>query len=1082
MRLKIIYFIILINTIDLRSQIINTEFGKNRVQFHDDFKNWWQYETENFITYWYGKGRFIAQPVIQMAEQDHDEIQKVLEHRMNDKIEIIVYVDVSDLKQSNIGTEETFINKTGETKIVGNKMFVYFDGNHLHLRQKIKEGIANVYFNNMLFGSNLQEIIQNAVLMNIPEWYRQGVVSYAASSWNHLVEDELRDIWQRDKKMRDFSRLSEHYPRLAGHSFWFFIDQNFGKSAISNLLYLTKISRGTDNSFEYILNADLPSLKEDWEKFYNQYFEAEKEKFVPKPKLAEIKLANKKFTPISSLKLSPDGEKLLYVYNDQGKYKVVIRDLKTGAEKRIFKYGYKNVFQETDFNYPILAWHPNNQEISLIYEHNDVIKLMKYNVRNGVKAVQTIPTDFQRIYSLSYIDDLNYIFSANLEGLSDLFLYKSKNRNYERITDDYFDDLDAEFINYKGKQGVMFASNRTIDSIVNLKFDTILPLANYDIYFLPTDSKKAERITFTSEISERFPYLVGQHYISYIADATGIENSYVYNIDKKTSYAVSNIDRNLIRHHSVKGNNKYITTYYKDGMYKFYLETLDPTTVVQTEMTQSRASIISTIVNENIIIPKALDDKRPAQSIETGFLFQSEFSDPKVLEPIKSTNTHEASHSILPLKIKQESNIKKSIEPYNNTRAVAANKKFGLNNIVTKLDNDILFEGLESYTGNTRQLQTSPLGILLKGNIKDLFEDYTIEAGVRIPTTFNGSEFFLVFDNKKSRIDKKIAIYRKSTKYNTIVDPNSNYIQRSKKSSLLGLYQLKYPFDIYRSIRATTTLRFDRYLQLSTENNSFLSPAINEKRLSIKLEYIYDNTHDASLNIKNGSRYKIFTEFINQFNIEIVDGFKFDASKGFTGILGFDARHYIPVVGKSVLALRASGATSFGSKKMLYYIGGVENWLLPKFDNSIPTPNDDAFSYKTNAFNMRGFSNNIRNGATFLMTNIEFRFPFMQYILGKNRGTSFFKNMQLVGFYDAGLAFHGTSPFSKENPLNQVTITSPPLIQLQIEYFRDPLVMGFGAGLRTQLLGYFVKADYAWGIETRAIQKPVLYLSFGMDF
>ena len=90
--------------------------------------------------------------------------------------------------------------------------------------------------------------------------------------------------------------------------------------------------------------------------------------------------------------------------------------------------------------------------------------------------------------------------------------------------------------------------------------------------------------------------------------------------------------------------------------------------------------------------------------------------------------------------------------------------------------------------------------------------------------------------------------------------------------------------------------------------------------------------------------------------------------------------------------------------------------------------------------------------------------------------------MQLVGFYDAGLAWHGTSPFGPENPLNSVTVTSPPLINLEIEYFRDPLVMGYGLGLRTQFLGYFIKGDYAWGIETREVQRPKFYLSIGMDF
>jgi hypothetical protein len=269
---------------------------------------------------------------------------------------------------------------------------------------------------------------------------------------------------------------------------------------------------------------------------------------------------------------------------------------------------------------------------------------------------------------------------------------------------------------------------------------------------------------------------------------------------------------------------------------------------------------------------------------------------------------------------------------------------------------------------------------------------------------------------------------------------------------------------------------------LSTENISFQEPAINEKRLSLKIEYVYDNTHDASLNIKHGTRYKFYTEAINRFDMQLIDGFSFDLSKGFTTILGYDARHYIPILNKSVLALRSAGATSFGSEKMLYYVGGMENWLFPSFNNNIPVPNDADFAYKANVFQLRGFNNNIRNGATFVVTNAELRIPFMQYILGKNRGSAFFRNMQVTGFFDAGLAWHGSGPFSAENPLNKTTITSPPLIELEIEYFRDPLVMGFGTGFRTQLLGYFIKLDYAWGIETRRIQDPKFYLSLGMDF
>jgi hypothetical protein len=1073
--LQILLYLLLFDSVSAQS--INTEFGKNRVQFHDDFNNWWQYETENFNTYWYGKARFIAQPTLQMAEMDHDEIQKVMEHRMNDKIEIIVYVDISDLKQSNIGTEETFTNKTGETKIVGNKMFVYFDGDHNHLRLKIREGIATVYLNNMLFGTNIQEVIQNAVLLNIPDWYKQGIVAYASSNWNYLIEDELRDIWQRNKKNHDFSKLAEQHPKVAGHSFWFYIDQNYGKSAISNLLYLTKISRGIDNSFEYVLNTNLTTLKQEWKSFYTQYYASEKNKFDPKSSSKELKLQHKKYVPVSNLKLSPDGNELLYAYNDQGKFKIMVRDLKTDEQKQVFKYGYKNVFQETDYNYPLMAWHPNKPEITYIFEHRDVIKLVKYRLDTGEKMEQIIPGDFQRLYSLSYVDDFKYILSASTDGLSDLIRYNSKNRNFEKITDDFFDDLDAEYTEVLGQKGILFSSNRTKNTLEKFRPDTLLPLDKFDLFFLPDGAKELNRLTYTTNINERYPYMVTADKMVFAGDGSGMINTYCLDIKEDKIFATSDLDRNLIRHHAVPGSSTYVSTYYTDGMYKVFRENLDLSAKYEPFITQSaRASK----KEETAFIP--FDPKNISEPIEIneGYKFQTTFPDSEETGPIigneqTKTNDNFQININTPIALKP-------VEPYNHNRAIAANNKFALNNITTKLDNDILFEGLESYTGDRQQLLTTPMGFLIKANVKDLFEDYTLEGGMRIPTNFNGSEYFMLFDNKKSRIDKRFALYRKTNSYNTDNEQSAQIITKSKKTSLLGLYQMKFPFDIYRSIRGTASLRLDRFLALSTESKSFNAKLSSEKRISVKLEYIYDNTHDASLNIKNGTRYKFFVEGINEFDLQLIDGFSFDASKGLTGIFGFDARHYIPVLNKSVLALRASGATSVGSKKMLYFIGGIENWITPKFDNSIPVREDASFAYKVNAFNLRGFDNNIRNGATFVVTNAELRIPFMQYLLGKNKGASFFRYMQLTGFFDAGLAWHGPSPYSAVNPLNKFHISSPPLLELEIEYFRDPLVMGYGVGFRTQLLGYFVKCDYAWGIETRKVQNPKLYLSFGVDF
>lgn len=204
------------------------------------------------------------------------------------------------------------------------------------------------------------------------------------------------------------------------------------------------------------------------------------------------------------------------------------------------------------------------------------------------------------------------------------------------------------------------------------------------------------------------------------------------------------------------------------------------------------------------------------------------------------------------------------------------------------------------------------------------------------------------------------------------------------------------------------------------------------------------------------------------------------------GIVGFDARHYQRILKHSVLAVRAAGATSFGSERILYYLGGVDNWLFPRFNEEIPLPASDAnFAYQTVAANLRGFRLNIRNGNSYLLTNTELRVPIFKH-LSKNLKSNFLRNFQVVGFFDIGTAWQGATPFSEENPLNTKTIPDPEVpsnpVVVKVRFFRDPIVMGYGAGARMLLFGYFLRLDYAWGVETRVIQEPRLYLSLGMDF
>jgi outer membrane protein assembly factor BamA len=72
--------------------------------------------------------------------------------------------------------------------------------------------------------------------------------------------------------------------------------------------------------------------------------------------------------------------------------------------------------------------------------------------------------------------------------------------------------------------------------------------------------------------------------------------------------------------------------------------------------------------------------------------------------------------------------------------------------------------------------------------------------------------------------------------------------------------------------------------------------------------------------------------------------------------------------------------------------------------------------------------------------------------------------------------------------LNTTTLDYPknapggPSVSLTVNYFKDPIVASYGVGARVLIFGYMLRADYAWGIETRVIQKPMFHFALGTDF
>jgi hypothetical protein len=294
---------------------------------------------------------------------------------------------------------------------------------------------------------------------------------------------------------------------------------------------------------------------------------------------------------------------------------------------------------------------------------------------------------------------------------------------------------------------------------------------------------------------------------------------------------------------------------------------------------------------------------------------------------------------------------------------------------------------------------------------------------------------------------------------------------------------LRYPLDIFRSLRAMATVRRDRVQYLGTDNFALTLPAQTEQRAGLRLEYVFDNTIDLALNLRQGTRYKVFVEGSRSFALGDGNGLELDP--GFMGVVAADFRHYQRLDKRTILAVRLAGATSFGEQKILYYLGDTDNSLLPSFNSSIPI-GDENNRLTTLANNLRGFTANARNGNAYVLLNTELRVPVFRYFSERIR-SPFLRNFQMVGFFDVGTAWSGPDPYSDENPLNTAFFPDPAQapnapVQVRVVYFRNPIIAGYGIGARALLFGYLLRLDYAWGIETKEVLPPRLHLSLGVDF
>jgi Tol biopolymer transport system component len=1059
-------------------------FGKNKVQYFDYY--WSFYRFDDFDCYFNEYGQDLARFTADYAMKKLAEIEDYFDYKLEKRLIFIIFNKYAEYRQTNIGLitlDEENYNIGGFSRIIKNKVMLYYEGDHVAYQRQIAASIAEVIINEMLYNADVKNRISSSSLISMPDWYIKGLINYVSFNWSYETDNRVKD-GITSGKYRKISHLEHDDAIYAGQSFWRFIAKQYGDPLIPNIIYLTKIYKNIDDGFHYVIGQKLKELFREWQKYYKDLYASDNQQPADDD---HVLSRSRKDQIYQQVRVSPDGNYIAYITNDWGRKRIWLYNQSTGKQRIIFRAEPK-FEQKTDNTYPVIAWHPSGKILTFINDERSDLVIYFYRI-NERKTEKRNLLYFDKVLDFAYAPEgSKLVFSAVKDGITDIYIHTIASGTNEQITRDVADDLNPSFL--KGSPDeIIFSSNRMSDTLANdanpyerlaLTFD----LFKYNI------TRKNNVLTRLSEGPgvDRFQGInTAPDRFAYLGNNNGIYNRYTATFDSSISYIdttthysyflksspVTNYDRNILNH-SLNESDTYGEMVLKKGKYqlrKGRVSDMTPIPLNELPVTQFREE-------QNRFLHKAdsietlrkwliAEDKRRRDTLKKP-IYEYYVKD----EPIDINHyifEKEKQNFYDQLWRKDYMDIDLDTGELRLPSIRIYQTSFYNNYVATQIDFSFLNNAYQVYNGGAPYYNPG-INMLTKIGALDLFEDYRITGGFRFSGNFDSNEYLVSVENLKGKFDKQLVFHRQ-----VFFSSNDTSLFKIHTHNVYLSYSK--PITQVLALKGTLSYRYDRQVNLSTDMASLNSANLSRHWASLKGEVIFDNTRKRSINIYYGTRFKIFGEYYKELTYKKSDMI----------VLGIDYRKYTCIHRELIWANRFAASTSYGPTKLVYYLGGVDNWMgylfnnNSMFDNTIPVSPNMNYGFQALATNMRGFRQNIRNGNSFALINSEIRWPFIRYFAGHPLRSNFLNSLQVVGFGDIGTAWTGKSPWSGENSYDREKIQNGPVV-VTLDTNRDPIVTGFGAGLRAQLLGYFVRADWAWGIENRYILPRIFYLSFSLDF
>lgn len=996
-------------------------FGKNKVQ-RESFK--WRYlQSTNFDVYFHQGGDYLARYTAHKAEEALASIQSTLTFTITRRLTIIVYNSHNQFQQTNVISQPLGEGIGGFTELFKNRVVVPFEGDYAKFRHVIHHELGHAVLNDMFYGGSIQSMVNNTARAIIPLWMNEGFCEYEAAGGLDVKTDQFMRDLAVSEYLKGIPQLGGYLAYRGGQSFWWYIAEKYGKGKVGEVFVRFLSSGDLNKTFQSSFGMSLMEMSDQWTKDLKKYYFPDVGRFEHVEDIGSRLTDHRKEGTFynTSPTLSPDGQKIAYISDDDGEFGIFIQSVDSKEKRRkLIKSGRSADFEELNILTPGLSWDPTGRYLAVGAKatNEDVIYL--FDVEDDSYVQKTF--GFQTIKGVSWSPDGRYIAFAAAPSApqSDLYLYDTHTDRLVQVTSDIFSDMEPVWA--PDNSALYFISDRG-SYLTGDERETNFEIWNHDvsqrdIYKVDLTTRDITRITQSPGVEKTS--LVASpdgNIVLYCAAYNGIGNIWQVDLRTKKVAARTNSLQEISQMSLSSDGTKLVFSSQNRVGYDIFLlkfpfdltirDTL-PTTVFL-QMTRDKEGALAKIADKSS--PDVEDTLAPVGKFEFDFSNRNIASineKAATLAPSTSSKSSEAvSADAIDYKVTFTPDVIIANAGYSNW--------FGAQGVTQMLFSDVL-------------------------------GDHEIYAVLNLFIDLDNSSMFVSYGYYPDVVDYRFALFHNAGFTNL-----QGTIYRLRNYG--GTMSASYPFSRFSRVDWGV-----QSIVMSRENiNAPQEPSLSRFVVVPQASYVYDNTLFGIFAPVAGSRLNFTVEGSPKIGT---------SGLGFT-TLRTDARHYFHLGGLYTIAVRGTGGLSSGSNPQKFFMGGVDNWINPKFsENGWPFVNPEDFAFMRPAWPLRGFGMNERYGSRFFLTNAELRFPLL-FALQAGPLPSLFQGLQGQFFFDAGGAFDQDNV---SRDLRGVPVT-------------DPILYSTGVGIRTVLFGLPFRIDVAWAhLPTGGFSEPRWHISLGGDF